>query len=306
MTVFGTEMLLVTFLFVLVECVFFVQQLIFYLQRPSEKKRLYYLNLLGLLIVYNIAGGIFPDPNLPISLILQRNIDYGTGFFMGAFFPFYFYKAYEMEELSWQARYGVWIFFIAPFVLFFCILSPLFEDMPSILWYGLAIPLVYAFFLVYKILSAIRKKFGRNKNSLEAILTYAAMCPSALLPLFSYVNASQLLEVICINCGFIIITFLFFKRLIHENRKAFEKLSTFDKDLELDSIKFFVKRCAELGLTKREIEIVELVSKGLTSKEIAEKIFISDRTVNKHLQSIFRKSETKNRVELVNVLKIHS
>ncbi|WP_332911807.1 helix-turn-helix transcriptional regulator [Algoriphagus boritolerans] len=52
---------------------------------------------------------------------------------------------------------------------------------------------------------------------------------------------------------------------------------------------FFGQRCAELGFTKRECEVVEKVAQGLTSKEIAEVLFISERTVNKHLQTIFKK-----------------
>ena len=306
MNVFGTEMHLVTFIFVLVECIFFVQQMIIHLQRPSEKKRLYYLILLGLLIIYNVAGGLFPDPKLSLSIKVQMNLAYGSGFFMGAFFPYYFYKAYDMEELRWQAKYGVWLFFILPFVLFFCILYPLSNDLPKTIWYGLAIPLGYAFFLVYKILASIREKFKDNKNSVEAILTYLAMCPWALLPLFSYIDTSQFVEVIFTNCGFIIITFLFVKQVIYENREAFEKLKQFDLQKELGTEGLFIKWCEETGLTKRESDVAEQVSLGLTSKEVAEVLFISERTVNKHLQSIYRKSETKNRVELINSLNSYS
>ena len=306
MTVFGTEMHIATFIFVLVECVFFVQQLIILLQKPSEKKRLYYLILLGLLIIYNVTGGLFPDPSLSLSIKLQMILAYGSGFFMGAFFPYYFYKAYNMEELRWQAKYGVWLFLILPFFVFFCILYPLFNDLPKILWYGLAIPLGYAFFLVYKILASIREKFRGNKNSLEAILTYGAMCPWAVLPLFSYIETSQLVEVIFTNCGFIIITFLFVKQVIYENREAFEKLRQFDLQKDLSTEGLFTLWCTKTGLTKRESEVAEQVSQGLTSKEVAEVLFISERTVTKHLQSIYRKSDTKNRVELINSLNSYS
>jgi len=306
MTVFGTEMHIATFIFVLVECIFFVQQLIILFQRPSEKKRLYYLILLGLLIIYNVTGGLFPDPSLSLSIKLQMILAYGSGFFMGAFFPYYFYKSYDMEELRWQAKYGVLLFLILPFFLFFCILYPLSNDLPKVLWYGLAIPLGYAFFLVYKILASIREKFRDNKNSLEAILTYGAMCPWAILPLFSYLKTSQLVEVIFTNCGFIIITFLFVKQVIYENREAFEKLKQFDIQKELSTEDLFIQWCTEIGLTKRESEVAQQVFLGSTSKEVAEVLFISERTVNKHLQSIFRKSDTKNRVELINSLNSYS
>nr|WP_262897733.1 helix-turn-helix transcriptional regulator [Algoriphagus pacificus] len=59
-------------------------------------------------------------------------------------------------------------------------------------------------------------------------------------------------------------------------------------------------------MTKRECEVAEQASQGLTSKEIADKLFISERTVNKHLQAIYKKSESKNRVELINSLNSYS
>ena len=94
MTVFGTEMHLATFIFVVCEVLFFVSQLVFNLQNPADKNRKYYLVLLGLLIVYNIAGGLFPDPDLPLSLNVQINLAYGSGFVMGAYFPYYFYRVF--------------------------------------------------------------------------------------------------------------------------------------------------------------------------------------------------------------------
>lgn len=302
MTVFGTDMHLATFIFVVCEVLFFVSQLVLYLQNPSEKNRQYYLILLGLLIIYNIAGGLFPDPELHISLNLQINLAYGTGFVMGAYFPYYFYRVFELDDLRWNARIGVWIFLIAPFLLFFCIGLPLMDDLPATIWYGLAIPLIYAIYLIVIIFLSIRKKFEGSQNSLDAILTYSAAAPWVLLPLFSYVNASQFVEVICTNGGFIIITFLFIRKMIYENRKSFEKLNDFDRQLQVDQGAIFCQRCSEFGLTKRETEVAEQVALGLTSKEIAEILFISESTVNKHLQTIYKKSDSKNRVELINSL----
>lgn len=302
MTVFGTDMHLATFIFVVCEVLFFVSQLVLYLQNPAEKNRQYYLILLGLLIIYNIAGGLFPDPELAISMNLQINLAYGTGFVMGAYFPYYFYRVFELDDLRWHARIGVWIFLIVPFLLFFCIGLPLLDNLPATIWYGLAIPLVYAIYMIVLLFLSIRKKFKGSQNSLEAILTYAAAVPWVLLPLFSYVDASQFVEVICTNGGFIIITFLFIRNMIFENRKVFERLNEADQKSSVDPSEFFGQRCAEFGFTKRECEVVEKVALGLTSKEIAEVLFISERTVNKHLQAIYKKADSKNRVELINAL----
>ncbi len=53
------------------------------------------------------------------------------------------------------------------------------------------------------------------------------------------------------------------------------------------------------SLSDRELEILELVSHGLTNLEIAQKLEISKRTVDNHISNILTKTKTENRVELV-------
>jgi len=54
-------------------------------------------------------------------------------------------------------------------------------------------------------------------------------------------------------------------------------------------------------LTTAEIEIVKLISNGLTAKEIAQKRYISFHTVNTHRKNIFRKLGVSNASELIMV-----
>jgi DNA-binding NarL/FixJ family response regulator len=51
-------------------------------------------------------------------------------------------------------------------------------------------------------------------------------------------------------------------------------------------------------LTPRETEVLRLVAKGLSYKEIADRLVVSHRTVQNHVQSVLRKLELHNRVEL--------
>ena len=53
------------------------------------------------------------------------------------------------------------------------------------------------------------------------------------------------------------------------------------------------------ALSEREVQIVELVTVGMTNQEIAEKLEISKRTVDNHISNILTKTSTSNRVELV-------
>ena len=51
-------------------------------------------------------------------------------------------------------------------------------------------------------------------------------------------------------------------------------------------------------LTERETEVLRLVAKGMSYKQIAERLFLSHRTVQNHVQNTLRKLQMHNRVEL--------
>lgn len=55
----------------------------------------------------------------------------------------------------------------------------------------------------------------------------------------------------------------------------------------------------EIGLTKREEEVLSLICRGLTNHEIAENLFLSQRTVDTHRSNIISKTNTRNTAELV-------
>lgn len=53
------------------------------------------------------------------------------------------------------------------------------------------------------------------------------------------------------------------------------------------------------GMTDREMEILSYAARGLTNKQIAKDLFISDRTVQGHLQNIYQKLHVTTRTEAV-------
>ncbi len=50
-------------------------------------------------------------------------------------------------------------------------------------------------------------------------------------------------------------------------------------------------------LTKREIEVLSLIIEGRSSKEVADLLFVSKRTVDFHLANIYDKLQVSNRVQ---------
>jgi len=51
-------------------------------------------------------------------------------------------------------------------------------------------------------------------------------------------------------------------------------------------------------LTKRELEIIQLVTSGQKNKEIGEQLFIREKTVKHHLTRVFKKLKIRKRVQL--------
>ena len=59
------------------------------------------------------------------------------------------------------------------------------------------------------------------------------------------------------------------------------------------------ERLRELGVTPREREILELIASGMSNREIAEKLFVSENTVKTHSSRLFDKLGAKRRTQAV-------
>jgi DNA-binding NarL/FixJ family response regulator len=56
---------------------------------------------------------------------------------------------------------------------------------------------------------------------------------------------------------------------------------------------------SEVGLSKREKEVLDCLAKGMTSAQVASQLFISENTVKTHVRHILEKLEASNRAEAV-------
>ena len=74
-------------------------------------------------------------------------------------------------------------------------------------------------------------------------------------------------------------------------RKSAEKRAI---DFEADA-----EQIKQLGISRREFEVLELIAKGLSNKEIGEKLFISIPTVKTHSSNLFVKLDVQRRTQAI-------
>ncbi|WP_456461208.1 LuxR C-terminal-related transcriptional regulator [Lutibacter sp.] len=76
------------------------------------------------------------------------------------------------------------------------------------------------------------------------------------------------------------------------------------KELKEKAIsKNFSENFSEFGLSKREIEVLQYISEGLSNDEISEKIFVSNNTIKTHIKNIYSKLDVKNRIQAIKKIK---
>jgi DNA-binding CsgD family transcriptional regulator len=303
MLVFGTQIHIVTFVFIVLEFCMLIWQSARYFYRLRDKHRGWYCLLLVLLLFHNLTSGFFPDPDLALSVPLQHMISYGTTFLMAAYFPFYFYKEFDLKILRWHALRGAPLFLLLPYMVFFVIMYALNNDLKRDIRYGVIIPFIYSIILLRDIFYAIRRRYKKSRNRhfyKEELTVYLAILPWVAEAFLAWFQGSQLAEALCTNIGFLIITLIFFYKsalrarleFVHENNAAIGEASD----------ELFRANCLHYGLTKTEILIVQKIYKGMSTDEIAEIMSSSRDTVKKHIQNIFKKAGVRNRTALIHKL----
>lgn len=76
------------------------------------------------------------------------------------------------------------------------------------------------------------------------------------------------------------------------------------REVRVPAVQSFVLNDAQvrtLGITRRELQILELIAAGLSNREIAEKLFVSENTVKTHSSRLFDKLAAKRRTQAVQI-----
>lgn len=225
----GTDMHLVTFTITLIEVLLAFFQIIYFIQRPSDKQRLWYLILLLLLIQYNIAGSIFPDEQFSafVPVKYQLVYSYFTGALMSMYFAFYIYKAFKLERLRHLAIYGSLYYIGVPFILLWAIPYAITGNFDLFNKLVVIIPFFYGMAAGRAIYRAFKEKYAESLQWKDVfykerlVTVYLALIFWLSMPVVTYFEGSQLLEHSLTNTGFLIMTISYIRSIVHKSRQEY-------------------------------------------------------------------------------------
>lgn len=123
----------------------------------------------------------------------------------------------------------------------------------------------------------------------KTIFVFSALIV-ALLALFQLGKYSYVSGDISLEIGIAVIAILFFIIGIYINKRTLSK----EKHASLP-VDF--KRIEQLGISKREYEVLVQISNGLSNKEIAAKLFVSESTIKTHVSNLLVKLDAKRRTQ---------
>lgn len=98
-TVFGTEMVLLTFITLVIQVLALIIHFGVIITKPYNRSNWRFLLLIFLFIIYNIFSGIFPDENLKwMNLLIQNSLAFGSGIVLASYYYFFLVKEIEIEQ----------------------------------------------------------------------------------------------------------------------------------------------------------------------------------------------------------------
>jgi len=163
------------------------------------------------------------------------------------------------------------------------------------------------------------------------------------LSVITFLKGGQVLEHSVTNAGFLIMTIIFIRSSIIESKLEYQKLLKTERKLQQVNKKLQTKKertremeavisnsavkdltggmskketrpkneiyennCEKYHITEREQEIINLISCGLTYKEISLQLNLSEKTLVKHRVNIFKKVKVNKKRDLLNILFNHT
>ncbi|WP_420321266.1 response regulator transcription factor [Flagellimonas sp.] len=125
----------------------------------------------------------------------------------------------------------------------------------------------------------------------KTIFVFSALI-IALLILFQLSKYAYVSGDISIEVAIAIASVLFFIIGVYINKKSLTQEPSNPSTID-------VQKISDLGISDREYEVLVQISEGLSNKEIADKLFLSESTIKTHVSNLLVKLDAKRRTQAI-------
>lgn len=156
--------------------------------------------------------------------------------------------------------------------------------------------IIYEIYIGLKNYKHVVNKDLKNTIKLFILITIVFlpfMTIESYKPYIQLISNVELLKIISFPCYFLSINVL----------NIFFVLNYFNKPSYTEHNKLTDHFKAKYDITEKQSEIIELILSGKTYKQIAEELFISPKTVDNHIQNIYKKLNVKSKIQLSNFIR---
>ncbi|MGW9684975.1 response regulator transcription factor [Flagellimonas sp. 2504JD1-5] len=125
----------------------------------------------------------------------------------------------------------------------------------------------------------------------KTIFVFSALI-IALLVLFQLGKYAYVSGDMSIEIAIAIVAVLFFIIGVYMNKKSLTQKTAASSIID-------AKKISDLGISNREYEVLLHISEGMSNKEIADKLFLSESTIKTHVSNLLVKLDAKRRTQAI-------
>lgn len=304
---FDTEMQPVTFGILVFQTLILSAQLIIYIARPRDKKRLWFLLLTITYIFYNLASGLLPDERYSMNLVLQNIIAYASGISVAVYFIYYIYKEFEISPFTFfKVKYLFYTLTLSFIVLF---ITPylITKDLSTARTLFLGIPVfisVTYLVQVTKSLIDIYKTKGKQSSRIFRFRIVAGnlgLLNLSFMPLIVVWGDYQTIEQSVVNFGFIIMMVAYIMDFVDQAKKETIILAQINKKESTSEIQMANELIDNILNELDQFEQNKDYLKGKVTLSILAKRF---NTNSRYLSQVVNSYKNKSFTQYINDLRI--
>ncbi|CAL2105458.1 putative Regulatory LuxR family protein [Tenacibaculum sp. 190524A02b] len=298
---FGSQVHWITFIILVLQVIILPFLYINYLYDKSKKHKRKFIFLTIYIILYNLFSGLFPDENIDVPIILQYIIAYLVGILYVIYFVYYLYSEFHINPKKYLSLKSIAYYLTGTFILLFIIPLVFGNGLNFARKLFITIPLIISiFFSIVTIRQLFTLYITQAKTSTQQyykskiIAANFGVISILMLPILISIGDYQYIEQPVVNLGYFVMLFIYIKDQIYTQRVNNDLLNNL---IEYKNEVQTKNKFQTINLTSKETEIAGFILQDYKYKEIADCIFITEKTVSKHASNIFKKANVGNRIE---------